>query len=95
MFLLVAERGEMGIYYTPLPIYVILAYNKQQYCIRVASDYRGRDHWTLSMQSPERRRHRRRLLLHLNRRKVEAFIHSVIYFRWPLCLPQLGTSDYR
>ena len=49
------ERGERGIYYTPLPIYVILAYNKQQYCIRVASDYRGRDHWTLSMQSPERR----------------------------------------
>ena len=95
MFLLVVERGERGIYYTPLPIYVILAYNKQQYCIRVASDYRGRDHWTLSMQSPERRRHRRRLLLHLNRRKVEPFIHIVIYFRWPLCLPQLGTSDYR
>ena len=88
MFLLVVERGERGIYYTPLLIYVILAYNKQQYCIRVASDYRGRDHWTLSMQSPERRRHRRGLLLHLNRRKVEAFIHSVIYFRWPLCLPQ-------
>ena len=65
MFLLVVERGERGIYYTPLPIYyVILAYNKQQYCIRVASDYRGRDHWTLSMQSPERRRYRRRLLLH-------------------------------
>ena len=59
MFLLVVERGERGIYYTPLPIYVILAYNKQQYRIRVASDYRGRDHWTLSMQSPERRRHRR------------------------------------
>ena len=73
MFLLVVERGEKGIYYTPLPIYVILAYNKQQYCIRVASDYRGRDHWTLSRHSPERRRHRRRLLLHLNRRKVEAF----------------------
>ena len=84
MFLLVVERGERGIYYTPLPIHVILAYNQQQYCIRVASDYRGRDHWTLSMQSPERRRHRRRFLLHLNRRKVEAFVHSVIYFRWPL-----------
>ena len=95
MFLLLVEQGERGIYYTPLPIYVVLAYNKQQYCIRVASDYRGRDHWTLSMQSPERRRYRRRLLLHLNRRKVEAFIHSVIYFRWPLYLPQLGTSDYR
>ena len=95
MFLLVVERGEKGIYYTPLPIYVILAYNKQQYCIRVASDYRGRDHWTLSRHSPERRRHRRRLLLHLNRRKVEASIHSVIYFHWPLCLPQLGASDYR
>ena len=94
MFMLVVERGEMG-YYTPLPIYVILAYKKQQYCIRVASDYRGRDHWNLSMQSPERRRHRRRLQIHLNRRKVEAFIHSLIYFRWLLCLPQLGTSDYR
>ena len=46
------------------------------------------------MHSPERRKHRRRLLLHLNRRKVEAFIHSVIYFRWPLCLPQLGTSVF-
>ena len=68
--------------------------DKQQYYIRVASDYRWRDHWTLNIQSPERRRHRRRLLLHLNRRKVEAFIHSVIDFRWPLCLPQLGTSDY-
>ena len=95
MFLLVVERVEKAIYYTLLPIYVILAYNKQQYCIRVASDYRGRNHWTLSMQSPERRSHRRRLLLHLNRRKLEAFIQSVIYFRWPLCLPQLGTSDYR
>ena len=95
MFLFVVERGERGIYYTPLPIYVILAYNEQQYCIHVASDYRGRDHWSLSMQSPERRRHRLRWLLQLNRRKVEVFIHSVIYFRWPLCLPQLGTSDYR
>ena len=95
MFLLVVERGERGIYYTPLPVYVILAYSKQQNCIRVASDYRGRDQWTSSMQSPERRRHRRRLLLHSNRRKVEAFIHIVIYFRWPLCLPQLGTSDYK
>ena len=95
MFLLVVERGERGIYCTPLPIYVTLAYNKQQYCIRVASDNRGRDHWTLSMQSPERRKHRRILLLHLNRRKVEAFMHSVIHFRWPFCLPQLGTSDYR
>ena len=95
MFLIVVEQGEKGIYYTPLPIYVILAYKKQQYCIRVASDYRGRDHWTLSRHSPECKRHRRRLLLHLNRRKVEAFIHSVIYFRWPLCLPQLGASDYR
>ena len=33
--------------------------------------------------------------LNLNRRKVEAFIHSVIYFRWPLCLPQLGTCSTR
>ena len=74
MFLLVVERGEKGIYYTPLPIYVILAYNKQQYCIRVVSNYRVRDHWTLRMHSPERRRHRRRLLLHLNGRKVEVFI---------------------
>ena len=61
-------------------IIMVLAYNKQQYCIRVASDYRERDHWILSMHSPERRRHRRRLLLRLNRRKVEVFIHSVIYF---------------
>ena len=35
--------------------------DKQQYYIRVASDYRWRDHWTLNIQSPERRRHRRRL----------------------------------
>ena len=57
MFLLVVGQGERGIYYTPLPTYVIMAYNKQQYRIRVTSDYRGRDHWTLSMHSPERRRH--------------------------------------
>ena len=95
MFLLVVGRGKRGIYCIPLPIYVILAYNKQQYCTGVASDYRGRDHWNFSMQSPERRRHRCRFLLHLNKRKVEAFIHSVIIFNWPLCLQQLSTSDYK
>ena len=79
MFLLVVGRVERGIYCTPLHIYMILAYNKQQYRIRVAFDYnRGGDHQILSTHSPERRRRRRRLLLHLNRRKVEAFIHSVI-----------------
>ena len=77
-----------------LCIIMIMAYNKQQYRIRIASDYRGHNHWILSRHSPEHRRHRRRLLLHLNRRKVEAFIHCVMYFRWPLCLPQLGTSIY-
>ena len=61
----------------------------------VASDYRGRDSSLFSMRSVEDRRQRPTLLFHINRRKVEAFIHSVIIFHWPLCLPQLGTSDYR
>ena len=59
----------------------------------VASDYRWEDSSLFSMRSLEDRRQRPTLLFHINRRKVEAFIHSVIIFHWPLCLPQLGTSD--
>ena len=42
------------------------------------------------MRSLEDRRHRPTLLLHINRRKVKAFIHSVIIFHWLLCLQQLS-----
>ena len=44
----------------------------------VASDIRGRDSSLFSMHSLEDRRQRPILLLHINRIKVEAFIHSVI-----------------
>ena len=44
--------------------------------------------------SLEDRKQRPTLLLQINRRKVEAFIHSVIILQWPLCLQQLSTSDY-
>ena len=95
MFLLVIGRGERDIYYTPSHIYniMILAYNKQQYRIRERPIMEGATITFMSMHSPERRRSRRRLLL-LKRKKAEAFIHSLVYFYWPLCLPQLGTSDY-
>ena len=39
MFLLVVGQGERALHY------MILAYNKQQYHTRVASDYRERDQW--------------------------------------------------
>ena len=68
---------------------------KRQYRVPEASDYRGRDSNLFSMRSLEDRRQRPTLLLHVNRRKVEAFIHSVIIFHWPLCLQQLSASDYR
>ena len=73
-------------------LYSLGLYNRQ-YRVPVASDNRGRDSSLFS--SLEDRRQRPTLLLHINRRKVEAFIHSVIIFHWPLCLQQLNTSDYR
>ena len=50
---------------------------------------------SFSMRSLKDRRHGPTLLLHINRRKVEAFIHNVIILHWPLCLQQLSVSDYR
>ena len=49
---------------------------KRQYRVPVASDYRGRDNSLFSMRSLEDRRQRPTLLLHMNRRKVEAFFHT-------------------
>ena len=60
-----------------------------------ASNYIGRDSSLFSMRSLNDRRHGPTLLLHINRRKVEVFIHSVIILHWPLRLQQLSTSDYR
>ena len=68
--------------------------DKRQYRVPVASDYRGRDSSLLSMRSLEDRRQRPTLLLYINRRKVEAFIHSVISFHWPLCLVPPIVDDF-
>ena len=60
--------------------------SKGHYIFVYIADYRWRDSSLFSMRSLEDRRQRPTLLLHINRRKVGAFIHSVIIFHWPLCL---------
>ena len=61
----------------------------------VTSNYRvTTDNSLLSMRSPEDETHKPTLLLHINQRKVEAFIHSVIFFGRPLFLQQLVTSEF-
>ena len=90
LLILAAGRRLKDITYS---LYSVGLYIKQ-HRVPVASDCRGRDSSLFSTRSLEDRRQRPTLLLHINRRKVEAFIHSVIIFHWHLSLPQLGTSNF-